>query len=99
MDAYVIGKLYRKYDTEIKLEKYKKREFILQITQTIIGNVYINYAKFQLNQNQCEIIDRFDEGDSILVYYNIKGNIWTSKGVEICNTILQAWRIEKQVNE
>ena len=62
MSLEVTGKLAVKYDTQQVKESFKKREFVLDITEEINGNVYTNFAKFQVVQNKCEILDRFNEG-------------------------------------
>jgi hypothetical protein len=56
--------------------------------------VYNNYAKLQLVQNKCEIIDRFNIGDVIKVNFNIKGNKWEKDGRVNFITNLDAWRVE-----
>lgn len=100
MDAVIIGRLHRKRDTEQINEKFRRREIILELTQMINGNSYLNYAKIQLVQNKCEIVERFREGDMLKVYYNVKGNMHINKrtGKEECITNLDAWRIEKADN-
>jgi len=94
MSLEVTGKLLAKYDTQQVSERFKKREFVMELAEEINGNVYTNYAKMQLVQNKCEIIDRFNEGDSIKVSFNIKGNKWERDGKVNYITNLDAWKIE-----
>lgn len=94
MSLEVTGKLLVKYDTQQVSERFKKREFVMELAEEINGNVYTNYAKMQLVQNKCEILDRFNEGDSIKVNFNIKGNKWERDGKVNYITNLDAWRIE-----
>ena len=94
MSLEVTGKLLVKYDTQQVSERFKKREFVMELAEEINGNVYTNYAKMQLVQNKCEILDRFSEGDSIKVNFNIKGNRWERDGKVNYITNLDAWRIE-----
>ncbi|MCB0698064.1 MAG: DUF3127 domain-containing protein, partial [Chitinophagaceae bacterium] len=75
-------------------ERFKKREFVLETAEEINGNVYTNYAKMQLVQNKCEIIDNYKLGDMIKVNFNIKGNKWERDGNVNYITNLDAWRIE-----
>jgi hypothetical protein len=94
MSLEVTGKLLVKYDSQQVNERFKKREFVMELAEEINGNVYTNYAKMQLVQNKCEILDRFNEGDNIKVSFNIKGNKWEKDGKVNFITNLDAWRIE-----
>ncbi len=94
MSFEVTGKLAVKYDTQQVKESFKKREFVIEIAEEINGNVYTNFAKMQLVQNKCEILDRFNEGDQLKVSFNIKGNRWEKDGRVNYITNLDAWRIE-----
>lgn len=94
MSLEVTGKLLVKFDTQQVSEKFKKREFVIELAEEINGNTYTNFAKMQLVQNKCEILDRFREGDQIKVSFNIKGNKWERDGKVNYITNLDAWRIE-----
>jgi hypothetical protein len=94
MSLEVSGKLLVKYDTQTVSERFKKREFVMELAEEINGNVYTNYAKMQLVQNKCEVLDRFKEGDPIKVSFNIKGNRWEKEGKVNYITNLDAWKIE-----
>ena len=94
MSLQTAGKLVVKHDTHQVSEKFKKREFVIEIVEEINGKEYSNFAKFQLTQNKCEIIDRFNVGDSLNVSFNIKGNKWERDGKVNYITNLEAWRIE-----
>src|ERR1700733_1022381 len=94
MSFEVNGKLLAKYDTQQVSEKFKKREFVLELAEEINGNIYTNFAKMQLVQNKCDIIDRFKEGDMVKVSFNIKGNKWERDGKVNYITNLDAWRME-----
>jgi len=94
MSFEITGKLAVKYNTQEISATFKKREFVLEIAEEINGNVYTNFAKMQLVQNKCEQLDRFNEGDSVKVNFNIKGNRWERDGKVNYITNLDAWRIE-----
>lgn len=94
MSLEVTGKLLVKNDTQQVSERFKKREFVLELTDDVNGNVYTNYAKMQLVQNKCEILDQYNEGDMLKVSFNIKGNKWERDGKVNYITNLDAWRIE-----
>ncbi|XZF13238.1 DUF3127 domain-containing protein [Chitinophagaceae bacterium MMS25-I14] len=94
MSLEVTGKLLVKYDAQQVNDRFRKREFVMELAEEINGNVYTNYAKMQLVQNKCDILDRFNEGDPIKVSFNIKGNRWEKDGKVNFITNLDAWRIE-----
>jgi hypothetical protein len=94
MSLEVTGKLLVKYDAQQVNDRFKKREFVLELAEEINGNVYTNYAKMQLVQQKCDILDRFNEGDNVKVSFNIKGNRWEKDGKVNFITNLDAWRIE-----
>ena len=94
MSFEVTGKLIVKSDTQVVSEKFKKREFVLELTEEINGNSYTNFAKLQLAQAKCELLDRFQEGEMVKVSFNIKGNRWEKDGKVNYITNLDAWRIE-----
>lgn len=95
MALEVIGKLIEKHPTMQVSERFKKREFVLDITEEVNGNAYPNFAKMQAVQNRCEILDNFNEGDMVKVSFNIRGNKWEKDGKVNYITSLDAWRIER----
>jgi hypothetical protein len=94
MSLEVTGKLAVKFDTQQVSERFKKREFVLELTEEINGNVYTNYVKMQTVQQKCEVLDRFNEGDTVKVSFNLKGNKWEKDGKVNYITNLDAWRLE-----
>lgn len=94
MSLEVTGKLIEKYDTQQVSDKFKKREFVLELEEVINGNIYTNYAKIQLVQNKCDILNPYNLGDKVKVSFNIKGNKWTRDNKVNYITNLDAWRIE-----
>lgn len=94
MSYEITGKLIQVNDTQQVSERFKKREFVLETNEEVNGNVYTNFAKMQLVQNKCEVIDNFNVGDMVKVNFNIKGNKWERDGNVNYITNLDAWRIE-----
>ncbi len=94
MSLEVTGKLLLKYDTVQVSEKFKKREFVLELAEEINGNIYTNYAKMQLVQTKCDIIDRYNDGDIVKVSFNIKGTRYEKDGKVNYFSNLDAWRVE-----
>ena len=94
MSLELTGKLLKKYDAVAVSDKFKKREFVVELAEEISGNTYINYAAMQLVNNKCTIIDQFKEGDLVKVSFNIRGTKWVKDGKERYFSNLDAWRVE-----
>lgn len=94
MSLEVTGKIVVIEPTNVVSDKFRKREFVLEIAEEINGNTYTNYAKMQTVQQRCDILDKFDEGDEVKVSFNIKGNRWEKGDKVNYITSLDAWRIE-----
>ncbi len=86
MSFEVTGKLHKKFDTEVKTQTFQAREFVLLIE----SGQYPQYVKFQLTQDRCALIDKYEEGDMIKVHFDLRGREWNGKYF----TNLNAWRIE-----
>jgi hypothetical protein len=69
------GILKVKYDEVQLTEKFKKREFVIQLASTSY-NGSSEYLKFSLIMDSCSMIDSFSEGDSITVSYEVKAREW-----------------------
>jgi single-strand DNA-binding protein len=91
MSFEITGKLYKKFATESKSEKFQTREFVIEIAD---GN-YPQLVKFQLVQERCQILDNYNEGEEIKVHFDLRGREWQGKFF----TSLNSWRIEKPDSE
>lgn len=94
MTLEITGRLIAKYDTQVVSERFKKREFVLELVDDTASGSYTNYAKMQLVQNKTDLVDRFNEGDMLKVSFNIKGSRYDKDGRTSYFTNLDAWRIE-----
>lgn len=72
-------------------EKFRKRDFVL----TDNASQYPQYISFQLVQDRCSLLDAFNEGQEIRVFFNLRGREWRAPSGEVkyFNT-LEAWKIE-----
>ncbi len=82
----VNGKLHRAFDTEQKTEKFRAREFVLEVEE----GQYPQLVKFQLTQEKCDLLDNYNEGDELTVHFDLRGREWNGKYF----TNLNAWRID-----
>lgn len=84
------GKLHEIFDEQQVSEKFKKREFVLEIPD----GAYTQFIKFQLTQDKCSLIDNFKVGDEVKVAFNLSGKPFTKNGTTMYFTNLGAWRVE-----
>ena len=76
-------------------DKFKKREFVIERKENGNTALFIDYIKFQLVQDKCDIIDNSFLNVNVKVYFNIKGNKWERDGKVNYFTNLDAWKVEK----
>jgi hypothetical protein len=86
MSFEIVGKLYKKFATESKSERFQTRDFVLEIAD---GN-FPQLIKFQLVQERCQLLDNYNEGDEIKVHFDLRGREWQGKYL----TNLNCWRLE-----
>ena len=84
------GKLHEIFDEQQVSEKFKKREFVLEIPD----GAYTQFIKFQLTQDKCNLLDQYNVGDEVKVAFNLSGKPFTKNGTTMYFTNLGAWRIE-----
>lgn len=85
MSYEMVGILHAKFDTESKTETFQAREFVVKTDGT-----YPQFIKFQLTQDRCGIVDSYNPGDMLKVYFDLRGREWNEKYF----TNLQAWKME-----
>lgn len=84
------GKLSVIFDTQQLTEKFRKREFVLEIA----NGAYSEFIKFQLTQEKCSLLDGMSVGDEVKVSFVLRGRPYTKDGVTTYFTNLEVWRIE-----
>ncbi|HQG36588.1 MAG TPA: DUF3127 domain-containing protein [Bacteroidales bacterium] len=89
------GKVVNVFPVVKLSDKFRKREFVIEKKETGGDNVYIDYVKFQLVQEKCELIDDSFLNEDVRVWFSIKGNRWEKDGKVNYFTNLDAWKIEK----
>ena len=76
-------------------DKFRKREFVVEKKETGGAAVFVDYIKFQLVQDKCDLINESFLGEEIKIWFNLKGNKWERDGKINYFTNLDAWKIEK----
>jgi hypothetical protein len=85
------GTVYKVSQEEIKSEKFKKREVILEV----IDGTYNQYLTVQFSNAKCDLLNNVRQGDMISVSINLKGRLWTgADGIEKSFNTLEGWQIE-----
>ncbi len=87
----ITGTLKVKFDEQKVSERFRKRDFVIQEN----SSQYPQMISFQLVQDRCNLVDNFNAGDEIRVFFNLRGREWKSPQGETkyFNTI-EAWKIE-----
>ncbi len=76
-------------------DKFRKREFVIERKESGGAALFIDYIKFQLVQDKCDLINESFLNDEVKVTFNIKGNRWERDGKVNYFTNLDAWKIER----
>lgn len=76
-------------------DKFRKREFVIEKKESGGGAVFVDYIKFQLIQDKCDLIDESFLNEEVKIWFNLKGNKWEREGRVNYFTNLDAWKIEK----
>ena len=80
MDTYRSrGKICELWETQIKSEKFRKREFVLEVNTTGDRGTFIEYLKLQMVQNNCDLLDGINKGDLVVIQWNPMGRRWKDK--------------------
>jgi len=87
----VQGTLKEIYDEQQVTDRFKKREFVLEIME----GFYAEFVKFQLTQDKCGLADGLNVGEEVKVSFNLKGRPYSRDGKTTYFTNLEAWKIEK----
>jgi hypothetical protein len=76
-------------------DKFKKREFVIEKKETGGSAVFIDYIKFQLVQDKCDLINESFLNEEVKISFNLKGNKWERDGKVNYFTNLDAWKVER----
>ena len=91
----ITGKVIEIYPTVQVSDKFKKREFVVEKKESGGTAVFVDYLKFQLVQDKCDLINESFLQEEIKIWFNLKGNKWERDGKVNYFTNLDAWKIEK----
>lgn len=76
-------------------DKFKKREFVIERKEAGGSAVFVDFIKFQLVQDRCDLINDTFMNEEVKVMFNIRGNKWERDGKVNYFTNLDAWKIDR----
>jgi len=91
----ITGKIIEVLPVNQVSDKFRKREFVIEKKDTGGSAVFIDYIKFQLVQDKCDLINESFINEEVKIWFNLKGNKWERDGKINYFTNLDAWKIEK----
>jgi hypothetical protein len=97
MEYQITGKVAEVYQVIRVNERFRKREFVIEHKESGSGQPYVDYIKFQLTQDKCEIIDESWLRQEVTVTFNIKGNRWEKNGLVNYITNLNAVMVTRGI--
>jgi hypothetical protein len=80
-------------------DKFRKREFVIEKKEAGGSAVFVDYIKFQLVQDKCDLINESFLNEEVRIWFNLKGNKWERDGKINYFTNLDVWKIEKILTE
>jgi hypothetical protein len=95
MSFEITGKVIEVLPVNQVSDKFRKREFVIEKKDTGGAAVFIDYIKFQLVQDRCDLINESFLNEEVKIWFNLKGNRWERDGRVNYFTNLDAWKIEK----
>lgn len=85
------AKLYKKNDTQIVSDKFKKLDFIIKT-----DGQYPEHLLCQVTNDKCSLLNDIEVGSALTVHINLKGRLWTgADGIEKCFNTIEVWKIDK----
>lgn len=92
MNMQIQGKIHATFDSEQVTERFRKREFVLELEG---ASRYPQYVMFQLTGDRCGALDDFEAGQEVKVEFSLRGREWTSpKGEVRYFNSLETWSVE-----
>lgn len=97
MEYQITGKVAEVYPVNKVNERFRKREFVIEHKDTGSGQAYVDFIKFQLTQEKCEIIDESWLRQDVTVTFSLKGNRWEKNGMVNYITNLNAITVTRGI--
>ncbi len=95
----ITGKIIDIFPVNQVSDKFRKREFVIEKKEPGNTAVFVDYIKFQLTQDKCDLINESFLNEEVRIWFNLKGNKWERDGKINYFTNLDAWKIEKSSSQ
>ena len=93
MGFQIRGKIHVISDTQQITERFRKREFVLELTD---NPRYPQFVQFQLTGDRCENLEGYEVGEEVNVEFSLRGREWKSpKGDTKFFNSLDVWQLER----
>ena len=90
------GKIKKISETVQISERFRKREFIVEYAS---NPDYPQSIQFEMVQDRCELLDPFEVGQDVEVFFDLRGREWTNPQGEVKYfNSLQAWKLVSEQN-
>ena len=87
------GKLYAVSETKQVTERFRKREFVVEIGD---NPRFPQFVQFELTGDRCEQLDDYEVGDAVRVEFSLRGREWKSpKGETKYFNSLDVWTLSR----
>lgn len=83
------GTLLADMGTQQVSEKFRKREFVLEIQD----GQYPQTVKFELAQDKCDLLNSFPVGTPLTISFDLRGRSYDKNGQTMYFTTLSAWKV------
>lgn len=97
MEYQITGRIAEVYPVNRVNERFRKREFVIEHKEGSSGQAYIDFIKFQLTQDKCDLIDESWLRQDVTITFNIKGNRWEKNGLVNYITNLNALTVTRGI--
>ena len=90
------GKIKKISETVQISDRFRKREFVVEYAS---NPDYPQPLQFEMVQDRCELLDPFEVGQEVEVFFDLRGREWTNPqgDVKVFNS-LQAWKLVLEQN-
>jgi len=90
------GKIKKISETAQISERFRKREFVVEYGS---NPDYPQLIQFEMVQDRCELLDPFEVGQYVEVFFDLRGREWTNPQGEVKYfNSLQAWKLVSEQN-
>jgi len=97
MEYQITGKVAEVYPVNRVSERFRKREFVIEHKDSSSGQAFVDFLKFQLTQERCDLIDESWLRQEVTVTFNLKGNRWEKNGMVNYITNLNALSVVRGI--